>query len=172
MKNFKSRWEITKNWQLLFPLLGILASGASAYFIALPLSLKIVDYGSTIYPVTLLLLVVAITFIIIKFSLWCFKKLKNRWKVNYRWEFIAIFLCFAVTGSSAGKISDPIMSLLQLPKETTRAWVYWPIRVLVLFPVYQVLLVIFGWLFGQHQFFKKFAIRMLSKLGLGFLVQK
>lgn len=169
MQNFKNRWEITKNWQLIHPFLGVFAALFSGYLIALPLTLRITDYGTVIYGIILVFLVVLLTILILKISLWCFKKLENKWKVNYRWEYIAIFLCFAVTGSTAGRISDPIMELIGLSKETTIGWVYWPVRILLIFPVYQVLLVIFGWIFGQYKFFKEFAIKMISRMGLGFI---
>ena len=110
-------------------------------------------------------------YLFIKISLWCFKKLENKWTVTYRWEFIAIFLCFAVTGSSAGRLSDPLMALIGLSKESTNGWLYWPVRILLIFPIYQVLLVIFGWIFGQYVFFKDFAKKMMSRIGLGFLIK-
>ena len=31
MKKFKKKWEITKNWQLLFPLLGLAILGYSSF---------------------------------------------------------------------------------------------------------------------------------------------
>ncbi len=169
MQKFKNKWEITKNWQLIHPILGMLATIFSAYLIARTVSLKIADYGSLVYGVILAMLLLIISFLILKISFWCFKKLENKWKVSYRWEYIAIFLCFAVTGSTAGRISDPIMGIIGLTKNTTSGWLYWPVRILLIFPVYQVLLVIFGWIFGQYKFFKQFAIKMVSRMGLGFI---
>lgn len=35
----------------------------------------------------------------------------------------------------------------------------------MVFPVYQVLLVCYGWIFGQFQFFWQFEKNMLSRIG-------
>ena len=172
MQKFKKRWEISKNWQLIHPFLGILAALFSGYFLGKRIIGLFPDLEGYIVIILLGILSVSLGYLFICISLWCFKKLENKWLVNYRGEFIAIFLCFAVTGSSAGRLSDPIMSLLGLYKETTPGLIYWPIRILIIFPVYQVLLVLFGWVFGQYTFFKAFASKMISHIGLGFLISK
>lgn len=172
MNDFKKSWEITKNWQLIHPFLGIVAALLCGYLIARRVQSALPTLPKTGATLLLIVLTIVLAYIFIKISLWCFKKLKNRWHVNFRWEFIAIFLCFAVTGSSAGRVSDPIMSLLQLSKDTTNGWIYWPVRLLMIFPIYQVLLVMFGWVFGQYSFFKKFAAKMISRMGFGFLLKK
>jgi len=169
IKSFKNTWEISHNWQLIYPFLGILASGFSGYLIAKGV-IKSINFQNTLLKWSVLAFVsLVITYLIIRLSLWCFKKLEHRWKVDFRWEFIAIFLVFAVTGSTAGKISNPFMNLIGLAKETTNGWIYWPVRILLIFPFYQVLLVIFGWLFGKYQFFRDFAVKMVSRLGFAFL---
>ena len=59
---------------------------------------------------------------------------------------IIVFIVFGVTGSVAAKISGPIVSLL--PIDDLPGIIYWPLRLLIIFPVYQVLLVLFGFIFG------------------------
>jgi hypothetical protein len=110
-----------------------------------------------------------ITYLLIKITLWLFTKLYARWEVKARWELIAMFLVFAVTGSTAGKLSDPLMELIGLDRSITNGWIYWPVRIFLIFPIYQILLVIFGWIFGQYSFFKAFAIKMVRRMGFGFL---
>lgn len=169
MKDFKTRWEITQNWQFIHIILGLIATLASAYLIAR--AIYVPAFESSI-PVATIFLSLPIAFLIIWITLWLFKKLYTRWGVTYRWELIAIFLVFAITGSTAGKLSNPLMGLIGLGKEVTSGWIYWPVRILLIFPIYQVLLVIFGWIFGQYIFFKAFATKMVSRLGLGFLFPK
>ncbi|MEL0308655.1 MAG: DUF6787 family protein, partial [Flavobacteriaceae bacterium] len=43
---------------------------------------------------------------------------------------------------------------------------YWPLRIILIFPLYQVLLVLFGWIFGQFKFFWAFEKKMLKRLGI------
>ncbi|MBT8300263.1 MAG: diacylglyceryl transferase [Maribacter sp.] len=97
------------------------------------------------------------------------EKLKQRWGIESNFQVIMIFIVFAVTGSAAAKLAEPVTAMIGLEREITNAWLYWTIRILLIFPIYQVLLVAFGWLFGQFQFFWNFEKKMLRRLGLGFL---
>ncbi|NAS30500.1 diacylglyceryl transferase [Flavobacteriaceae bacterium R38] len=98
------------------------------------------------------------------------EKLKKRWGIQSNLQLLIIFIVFAITGSSAAKLAAPITNLLGLNPETVSGWIYWPIRILLIFPIYQVLLVCFGWLFGQFKFFWAFEKKMLKRLGLGKLI--
>lgn len=99
------------------------------------------------------------------------KKLKERWGVTTNGQLFIIFLVFAITGSSAAKLAAPITEFLEIKKEM--GWyIYWPFRILIIFPAYQVLLVFFGWVFGQFEFFWGFEKKMLRRMGLGFLLKK
>ena len=97
-------------------------------------------------------------------------KLKQRWQIQSNWQLIVIFVVFAITGSTSAKIAGPITEVLGIT-EDLNGWIYWPVRILLIFPVYQVLLVIFGWLFGEFPFFWNFEKKMLRALGLGFLLK-
>lgn len=94
------------------------------------------------------------------------KKLKERWGIESNVQLAVIFIVFAVTGSSAAKLAAPLIHLIGLHAETTNGFIYWPVRILIIFPVYQILLVIFGWLFGQFQFFWNFEKKMLNRFGI------
>lgn len=102
------------------------------------------------------------------------EKLKNRWGIKTNFEVLVILGVFALTGSSSVKIAKPILDFIGLTRASfADGWyfsaLYWTIRILVIFPVYQVLLVLFGWLMGQFSFFWNFEKKMLSRIGLGFL---
>jgi hypothetical protein len=169
MEHFKQRWEITKNWQLIHPFLGIIAAGLCGYVIAKAILKSFLLPDHSYYLVAVISVSLLFTYLLVKITLWLFTKLYTRWKVEARWELIAMFLVFAVTGSTAGKLSNPLMELIGLESTITNGWVYWPVRILLIFPIYQILLVIFGWIFGQYTFFKAFAIKMVSRMGFGFL---
>lgn len=93
-------------------------------------------------------------------------KLKERWGIESNWQIAVIFLVFAVTGSTASMIGKPILNFLNITPEGFGSFVYWTLRILLLFIVYQFLLVFFGWLFGQHKFFWNFEKKMLRRLRL------
>lgn len=162
MQKIKDRWDIQHNWQLLFPFLGILALLFSGYALA-----KIVlSNFSAPNTILLVFLTILIAYGILNISLKLFKKLAVKWNITYQWELIAIFLVFAVTGSTATKISGPIIEFLGLKEAISNSFIFWTLRILIIFPIYQMLLVIFGWLFGQFQFFWAFEKKMLRRMGL------
>lgn len=98
------------------------------------------------------------------------ERLKSRWNISDNWQLTVIFVVFAITGSTAAKFAGPLVELLGITKEMS-GWIYWPTRILLIFPIYQVLLVFFGWLFGEFEFFWNFEKKMLRALGLSFLVK-
>ncbi len=166
MQKFKERWEIKYSWQLVFPIIGLISLVFSSYLIGKYILTSIgflqtdVSYIGLLSAITILL-----STLLLFITLKLFTVLEAKWNVTYRWELIAIFIAFAVTGSTAARISDPIISFLGFYKESTSAWIYWPIRILLIFPVYQILLLIVGWFFGQFKFFWNFEKKMLSRMG-------
>ena len=92
-------------------------------------------------------------------------KLKKRWGIESNFQIILILIVFAITGSTSAKLAGPLCALIGINEETFSWPVYWFFRILLIFPIYQVLLVFFGWLFGQFQFFWQFEKKMLVRLG-------
>lgn len=161
MQKIKDRWEIQQNWQLLFPFLGIFALLFSGYALA-----KVILSNFTNQSNILLgFLTIIIAYGILNVTLKLFKRLSIKWGITYQWELIAVFLVFAITGSTATKISGPIIEFLGLKDSITNSFLFWTLRILIIFPIYQVLLIIFGWLFGQFQFFWAFEKKMLCRMG-------
>lgn len=93
---------------------------------------------------------------------------RQRWGINSNWQMAVILIVFAVTGSTSAYISKPILALFGLTRETTSGWLYWPLYIILIFPFYQVLLLGYGFLFGQFRFFWAFEKKMLRSMGLGF----
>ncbi len=165
MQEIKQRWEIQENWQLTYIFLGLIGLIACGFYLAyklLPTNFEEVAYEYVF--VTGVTLVSA--FIFYKVCMWLFDKLESRWDVDYRWELIAIFLVFAVTGSASARLSGPVLNWIGINQDATSGWIFWPVRLLIIFPVYQVLLVIMGWIFGQFDFFWNFEKKMLSRFGI------
>ncbi|MBA3901229.1 MAG: diacylglyceryl transferase [Bacteroidetes bacterium] len=99
------------------------------------------------------------------------EKLKLRWEIDSNFQLLVIFFVFAITGSTATFLSQPVTDFLGITKENLSLWLYWPFRIMIIFPVYQVLLVFFGFIFGQFPFFWKFEKKMLNNMRLGFIVR-
>ncbi len=93
------------------------------------------------------------------------EKLKKRWGITSNWALVAILIVFAINGSFAAWVAKPIMVFLELSPENTNVVLYWFLRIVIVFPVYQITLPIVGWLFGQFQFFWSFEKKMLKRMG-------
>lgn len=94
------------------------------------------------------------------------RKLMLRWNVQSASQVVLILLVFACTGFSVMFMKKPITSWLYSDPEVNRTLfsvLYW----VLIIPVYNVLLLMYGFVFGQFRFFwefeKKFFRRMLGK---------
>jgi len=163
MEKFKKDWEIDKNWQLIFPVIGIIALGYSAYKIS---DACVGHFGI----VALISTSIVLFYSLLKLILFLFKKLEKKWILDAKWQMIRVFLVFAITGSSSMFIGRPIIKWLGITKENLNPIIYWILFIIIGLIFYQILLVFFGWLFGQHKFFWNFEKKMLRRFGLGRII--
>ncbi|WP_299522382.1 DUF6787 family protein [Winogradskyella sp.] len=159
MNKFKKDWEIQHNWQLLFPLLGLLGLGYSAYKLSNAVFQK---FGTPI----VIILTIVLFFALLAITLKLFKWLEKRWVLDYRWEMIRVFIVFAITGSSSMYVSRPIMNFIGITKDNLGPLLYWVLFIIIGLIFYQILLVTFGWLFGQYKFFWEFEKKILRRFSL------
>ena len=91
-----------------------------------------------------------------------FDRMKSRWGVG-PWGAVAILLAFALAGLTTVRLKGPVIGYL-LPANAP-GWLQWTIFLIVMLPVYQLLLLGYGTLLGQFDFFwskLKAAGRLLS----------
>lgn len=96
---------------------------------------------------------------------------KERWGIKSNLQLTVIFIVFAITGSTSAWLSKPFCMWLGIVKEDLEFW-FTPIRLILIFPIYQVLLVLIGFLFGQFKFFWAFEKKMLKRMGMGFMFKE
>ena len=78
------------------------------------------------------------------------QRVQARWGVS-TWGVIAILLAFSLAGTTVLRVTGPILDFV-LPADVPR-WLWWTARILIIVPVYQVLLLMYGTLLGQFRFF-------------------
>ncbi|HMR17557.1 MAG TPA: hypothetical protein PKD13_13870, partial [Mariniflexile sp.] len=93
MEKFKTHWDIQHNWQLIFPFFGVVVLLYSSF----KLAFLLLKDQPTLFVVLLTFLFFTI---LLKFVLFLFKRLENKWKLTYKWEMIRVFLVFAITGTA------------------------------------------------------------------------
>ncbi|MDB4835472.1 hypothetical protein OAH12_02675 [Cyclobacteriaceae bacterium] len=92
------------------------------------------------------------------------QKLKEKWEIENNTQLIMILIVFSITGSSLGFVLKPVLAMLGIGKETP--WlIHVPVYILIAYPMYQVLLLMWGTLLGQFQFFWNFEKKMLKRFG-------
>ena len=164
IKALKSRWEIRKNWQLLYPVIGILSS----FCMGFKFSAKFLDVSHWLFW----LVGFASGFGFMKLCVFCIEKLESRWIVDARWKLIRIFIVFAITGSSSVLVGRPFISLLGISRQTLNPILYWLLFLIISLVLYQILLIFWGWILGQFEFFWQFEKKMLRRFGLGRFLDK
>lgn len=81
-----------------------------------------------------------------------FAKLKLKWGIKSNWDFFLINVVFALAGSTIVFERKPIFHFLGLTPETA-LWIKILLYIPLIFPLYQLNLIIFGFLLGQLKFF-------------------
>ena len=99
-------------------------------------------------------------------------RLKKKWGITSNYQIMVILLVFSITGSIAVVITNPVLKLIGLNEYLVSPWIFWPIRIFIIFPIYQVLIVVIGALFGQFKFFWAFEKKMLVRFGFKYFKDK
>ncbi|SNR34587.1 hypothetical protein SAMN06265371_101545 [Lutibacter agarilyticus] len=100
------------------------------------------------------------------------EKLRQRWGLTSNFQVILIIIVFSINGSFAAWVAKPLTEFIGLAKETTNPWIFWPIRIGLIFVIYQFTLPLVGFCFGQFKFFKAFSKKTLSRMGFKFLFKQ
>ena len=100
------------------------------------------------------------------------EKLESKWGLTSNLQIIIIIIVFAINGSFSAWVAKPVTQFLGLYPETMNVFAYWSLRILLIFPIYQLTLPIVGFVFGQFRFFWNFEKKFLARVGLGFLFKK
>lgn len=98
--------------------------------------------------------------------------LKKRWGITSNYQLIIIFIVFGINGSLSARISSFVMYLLGINNENTHWIFYYLLLILLVLPLYPLLLMVFGYLFGQSKFFFPFSKKMYKTIGLGFIFRQ
>lgn len=93
-----------------------------------------------------------------------FERLKKRWNIQSNFQLILILIVFSITGSASAWISKPFAELLGLRREDMPIWLFTLLRLILIFPIYNVVLLLIGTLFGQFRFFWSFEKKMFSRM--------
>ena len=86
-------------------------------------------------------------------------------KVKNFFQLTIVFLVFGITGSLAVLLGKFLLIKLFGDGFLENDF-YWILRLILIFPLYQILLIVVGTVFGQFKYFWKIEKKILTRIGL------
>lgn len=91
------------------------------------------------------------------------EKLKTKWGLKSLVQVVLVLIVFALTGSSVLFLKPIVFKIIGF--EDLTGWKGTGLYILLIFPMYQLLLLCFGFLFGQFEFFWSKEKKLISLIG-------
>ena len=91
------------------------------------------------------------------------EKLINLFKVKSLKQLVIVFLVFSITGSLSVVLGEPIINFFFEDGFENNLY-FWIVRIIIIFPLYQILLIIIGTIFGEFRYFWRIEKKILIRL--------
>lgn len=91
------------------------------------------------------------------------ERLKSKWQLNSLLQVVLVLIVFALTGFTILFIKKPIFDFLGVSMERGGFWKT-VLYLLLVLPLYQVILLIWGFVFGQFRFFWEKEVQFLKRI--------
>ncbi|WP_421875262.1 DUF6787 family protein [Marinoscillum sp.] len=89
-------------------------------------------------------------------------KLQNRWNLKNGWQVIIVLVVFACTGFTVLFLKRPVVNFFTADGDQN-IW-FTIIYYILILPIYNVILLFYGFIFGQFNFFWQFEKRMWNRM--------
>ena len=86
----------------------------------------------------------------------------NFFGANSKLHLLKIFFIFGLAGSLSVFLSEPLLQLVSIEKFISNKFFYWLIRLIIIFSIYQIVLIGVALVFGEFRYFKKFFIKFIN----------
>jgi hypothetical protein len=93
-------------------------------------------------------------------------KLVKKFHAKSYKHLIIIFIIFALSGSGSLFLSNPILLAINLEKLVTFYPLYILIRIIIIVPIYQLMLIVIATILGEFKYFWKFEKKFLQRIKL------
>ena len=94
-------------------------------------------------------------------------RLQTKWKLESLFQVVMVLVVFACTGFTILFIKNPILDFFGIERGGGQGFVNTVLYLLLVLPLYQIILLIYGFIFGQFNFFwekEKQIFRRIGKL--------
>ena len=86
----------------------------------------------------------------------------NFFGANSKFHLLKIFIIFGLAGSLSVFLSDPLLQLVSIENFISNKFFYWVIRLILIFPIYQFVLIFLALVFGEFGYFKKIFTKFIN----------
>ena len=86
----------------------------------------------------------------------------NFFGANSKVHLLKIFIIFGLAGSISVFLSDPLLQLVSIENFISNKFFYWLIRLILIFPIYQFVLIFLALIFGEFGYFKKIFTKFIN----------
>ena len=91
------------------------------------------------------------------------EKIRKLFKVDSNYQLFIVNIVFAITGSLALYCAGILLDLINISVDNTNTLIYWTLRIILILPVYQVLLLLIGAIFGEFKYFWAMEKKIISR---------
>jgi hypothetical protein len=93
------------------------------------------------------------------------QKLMQKWQLKNMFQVIMVLLVFSLTGSTVVLLRQVLFDFLGFTQQTP-FWLKTITYLIFIFPAYQLLILIYGFMLGQFSFFWKKERKLLQRMGI------
>lgn len=100
------------------------------------------------------------------------KRLQSKWELESLFQVVMVLVVFACTGFTILFIKNPILNFFGIERGGGQGLVNTVLYLLLVLPLYQIFLLVYGAIFGQFKFFWEKEKQIFRRLGSLFTRKK
>jgi hypothetical protein len=99
------------------------------------------------------------------------QRLQSKWQLKSLTQVLLVLLVFACTGTTVLLIKNPLLAFFGIERGGDQGVLNTLLYLLLVLPLYQVMLLIYGFIFGQFRFFWEKEKQLVKRIG-GIFIRK
>lgn len=93
------------------------------------------------------------------------KRLQTKWKLESLFQVVMVLVVFACTGFTILFIKNPILDFFGVERGGGQGFLNTVLYLLLVLPLYQIFLLVYGFIFGQFRFFWEKEKQIFRRIG-------
>lgn len=93
------------------------------------------------------------------------QRLQTKWKLESLFQVVMVLVVFACTGFTILLIKNPILNFFGVERGGGQGFLNTVLYLLLVLPLYQIFLLIYGFIFGQFKFFWEKEKQIFRRIG-------